>query len=95
MMPTALSLKTLAMLGHGVAVPRYKRSDLSPGILHFGLGNFHRGHQARYLDELFNQGKNLDWAIIGAGVLPADQRMHDALKAQDWLTTVNNNKYWN
>lgn len=88
MMPTALSLKTLAMLGPGVAVPRYKRSDLSPGILHFGLGNFHRGHQARYLDELFNQGKNLDWAIIGAGVLPADQRMHDALKAQDWLTTV-------
>ena len=88
LMPQALSLKTLHALGPKVAVPRYKRGDLSPGILHFGLGNFHRGHQARYLDELFNQGKNLDWAIIGAGVLPADQRMHDALKAQDWLTTV-------
>jgi mannitol 2-dehydrogenase len=86
--PQALSLKTLGALGPNVSVPRYKRSDLSPGILHFGLGNFHRAHQARYLDDLFNQGKNLDWAIIGAGVLPADQRMHDALKAQDWLTTV-------
>lgn len=86
--PQTLSLKTLHALGPNVAVPRYQRSDLSPGILHFGLGNFHRAHQARYLDALFNQGKNLDWAIVGAGVLPADQRMHDALKAQDWLTTV-------
>jgi mannitol 2-dehydrogenase len=88
LMTQELSLKTLDALGPNVAVPRYKRSDLSPGILHFGLGNFHRGHQARYLDELFNQGKNLDWAIVGAGVQPADQRMYDALKAQDWLTTV-------
>ena len=88
LMAQGLSLRTLHTLDSRVAVPRYKRSDLSPGILHFGLGNFHRGHQARYLDELFNQGKNLDWAIIGAGVLPADQRMYDALKEQDWLTTV-------
>ena len=88
LMPQTLSLKTLNSLGPNVAIPRYARADLTPGILHFGLGNFHRGHQARYLDELFNQGKNLDWAIIGAGVLPADQRMYDALKAQDWLTTI-------
>jgi mannitol 2-dehydrogenase len=87
-MPITLSLKTLNALGPDIAVPKYARGDLSPGIVHFGLGNFHRAHQARYLDELFNLGKNLDWAIIGAGVLPADQRMYDALKAQDWLTTV-------
>ena len=79
---------SLANLPANIPGPRYRRDQLSPGILHFGVGNFHRGHQARYLDALFNQGRNLDWAIIGAGVLPADQRMHDALKAQNWLTTI-------
>ena len=45
------------------------RSVLKPGIVHFGVGNFHRAHQAVYLDDLFNMGLDHDWAIIGAGVL--------------------------
>jgi mannitol 2-dehydrogenase len=85
---TKLSNATLSSLRPGVSVPAYKATDLSPGILHFGLGNFHRAHQAVYLDRLFNQGKSRDWAIIGTGVRPADRAMHNALKAQDWLTTV-------
>lgn len=80
---TKLSRATLASLKPGIAVPNYQASDLKPGILHFGLGNFHRAHQAVYLDTLFNRGKSRDWGIIGTGVRPADRAMHDALKPQD------------
>ena len=40
---TKLSRATLASLKPGIAVPNYQAADLRPGILHFGLGNFHRG----------------------------------------------------
>ncbi|RMF39839.1 MAG: mannitol dehydrogenase family protein [Alphaproteobacteria bacterium] len=87
-MTCKLSLSTLQDLPDSVARPRYDRADLSPGILHIGVGNFHRAHQAVYLDRLFNKGRSLDWAIIGAGIMPADAARREALKAQDWLTTV-------
>ncbi|QCB55798.1 mannitol dehydrogenase family protein [Sphingopyxis sp. PAMC25046] len=71
-----------------VAQPRYDRGRLTPGIVHIGLGNFHRAHMATYLDDLFALGEGHDWAILGAGVRPADARMREALEAQDWLSTV-------
>ncbi|PQM26972.1 mannitol dehydrogenase [Sphingopyxis lindanitolerans] len=71
-----------------VAPPRYDRARLTPGIVHIGLGNFHRAHMATYLDDLFALGEDHDWAILGAGVRPADARMREALMAQDWLSTV-------
>ncbi len=63
-----------------------------PGIVHFGVGNFHRAHQAVYLDALFNRGEGRDWAIIGAGVRDADKAMRQTLMDQDWLTTVVNRR---
>ena len=87
-MTTPLSLAALGALGPNVAVPAYARASLSPGILHIGMGNFHRAHQAVYLDRLFNRGRDHDWAIVGSGVHANDQLMHDALTAQDLLTTV-------
>ena len=84
----ALSLDTLDQLPAGVGRPTYRRADLTPGIVHIGLGNFHRGHQAWYLHRLMQQGLALDWAIIGAGVRPGDARMRDSLLAQDCLTTL-------
>lgn len=71
-----------------VAMPAYDRSRLTPGIVHIGLGNFHRAHMAVYLDDLFAMGEGMDWAILGAGVREADGRMRDALKGQDCLSTV-------
>src|SRR3546814_2742682 len=71
-----------------VAQPHYDRSRLTPGIVHIGLGNFHRAHMAVYLDDLFARGEGHDWAILGAGVRPADAQTRDALKAQDCLSTV-------
>jgi mannitol 2-dehydrogenase len=77
-----------ADLATTLAVPSYDRSRLRAGIVHLGVGGFHRAHQAMYLDRLMNEGKALDWAICGVGVLPGDARMRDALKAQDGLYTL-------
>jgi mannitol 2-dehydrogenase len=85
---TKLSLVSVRGLRAEVTTPSYARSSLSPGIVHFGVGNFHRAHLAVYLDALFNMGLNHDWAIIGAGVMPSDELMCEKLKAQDYLTTV-------
>jgi mannitol 2-dehydrogenase len=87
-MTTRLSLANLAEIAATAAVPAYRREDIKAGILHFGVGNFHRAHMAVYLHELFNQGRDLNWGIIGAGVMPSDQKMRDTLRAQDFLTTV-------
>lgn len=87
-MATPLSLATLTDLPDGVRVPSYERSDLSPGIVHIGLGNFHRAHQAWYLHRLMDAGKAHDWAIIGAGVRPGDASARDKMLAQDCLTTL-------
>ena len=68
--------------------PRYDRSALSPGIVHIGVGNFHRAHQAWYLHRLMQAGAAQDWAILGAGVRPNDAVMRDKLLEQDCLTTL-------
>lgn len=86
--PIQLSQSTLADLDPRVARPTYDRAELSPGIVHFGVGGFHRAHQAMYLDRLMNQGEALDWGIIGVGALPHDRRIADTLNAQDGLYTL-------
>jgi len=86
-MTTKLSAATLSEITTA-SVPAYQRSDLAAGILHFGVGNFHRAHQAVYLDDLFATGADRDWALIGAGVREADEAMRQKLLSQDWLTTV-------
>ena len=94
-MTCKLSLATLSLAARTAAVPGYDRASLKAGIVHFGVGNFHRAHQAVYLDDLFNAGADHDWAIVGAGVLPSDAAMREKLAAQDFLTTVveqDNNK---
>ena len=87
-MTTKLSLATLKDIAATAGVPAYDRASLSAGIVHFGVGNFHRAHQAVYLDDLFNLGLDHDWAIVGAGVLPSDAAMRNKLAGQDFLTTV-------
>jgi mannitol 2-dehydrogenase len=71
-----------------VSLPGYDRKALTPGIVHIGLGNFHRAHMAVYLDDLMSLGDAQDWAILGAGVRAGDARMRDAMLAQDCLSTI-------
>jgi mannitol 2-dehydrogenase len=71
-----------------VPQPQYARADLTTGVVHFGVGGFHRAHMAMYHDRLMNEGKALDWGICGVGVMEADARMRDALTAQDCRYTL-------
>ena len=84
----SLSDATLNELPQTVARPTYDRAALTPGIVHVGLGNFHRAHQAWYMHRLFQLGLDRDWAIIGAGVRPNDAAQRAKLLAQDCLSTL-------
>jgi mannitol 2-dehydrogenase len=80
--------ENLSSFAPEVAVPAYDRRGLSVGIVHVGVGGFHRAHQAMYLDRLLNDGKAREWGICGVGVLPSDRRMADAMTAQQGLYTL-------
>jgi mannitol 2-dehydrogenase len=86
--PRPLSARTLAYWSERLPAPAYDRDLVTPGVVHVGVGGFHRAHQAMYHDRLMNMGKALDWGICGVGVLAADRRMKQALDAQDGLYTL-------
>jgi mannitol 2-dehydrogenase len=71
-----------------IATPGYDRDGIGVGIAHFGVGGFHRAHQAMYVDRLLQRGLAREWGICGIGVMPADRRMRDVLRAQDGLYTL-------
>src|SRR3954463_3960741 len=83
-----LNARNLSSLPEDLPIPSYDRDALTTGIVHFGVGGFHRAHEAMYLDRLMNAGKALDWAICGVGVMPADRRMQQVMDAQDGLYTL-------
>lgn len=68
--------------------PSYNRDEIGVGIVHFGVGGFHRAHQAMYIDRLLEAGLAKDWGICGVGVMPADRKMADVMAAQDGLYTL-------
>ena len=82
-----LSNLTLPNLPENVAAPGYDRTKLTPGIVHFGVGNFHRTHLAVYVDRCLARGET-DWAIIGVGLKPGGEAKAEAYRAQDGLYTV-------
>jgi mannitol 2-dehydrogenase len=85
---TPLQAGSLGQIADRVAVPTYDRTALTAGIVHFGVGAFHRAHQAMYLDTLMRQGLAFDWAICGVGVMAADREMYEVLERQDHLYTL-------
>jgi mannitol 2-dehydrogenase len=85
---TVVSAETLDQLNAEVSVPRYDRGQVRTGIVHIGVGNFHRSHQAMYVDTLMNNGAAMDWGICGIGLQPSNRRIRDVLAAQDGLYTL-------
>ncbi|WP_157531184.1 mannitol dehydrogenase family protein [Mycobacterium sp. IS-1496] len=71
-----------------IAKPTYARDEVTVGIVHFGVGGFHRAHQAMYVDALLEKGLASEWGICGVGVLPGDRKMAEALGTQDGLYTL-------
>jgi mannitol 2-dehydrogenase len=86
--PQPLNARTVACWSDRMPVPAYDRDLVTPGVVHFGVGGFHRAHQAMYHDRLLSEGTASDWGICGVGVMPADRRMKQVLKAQDGLYTL-------
>lgn len=84
-----LNRANLAQLAGSIRAPAYDPATITPGIVHLGLGGFHRAHMARYTHELMERRPDMrEWGIIGAGILPADERMRDSLGPQDGLYTL-------
>jgi mannitol 2-dehydrogenase len=98
-----LNARTLPYWSERLPVPAYDRHLITPAVVHFGVGGFHRAHQAMYHDRLMSVGAMtggamaggpvtgsgaLDWGICGVGVMPSDRRMQEVLQAQDCLYTL-------
>ncbi|MGK5679780.1 mannitol dehydrogenase family protein [Actinoplanes sp. URMC 104] len=77
---------TLRSLPDGVDVPSYDRAALRPGVVHIGVGGFHRAHQAVYFDELARRGLADDWGLTGVGL--RSPQMGEVLQSQDCLYMV-------
>jgi mannitol 2-dehydrogenase len=71
-----------------ITAPAYDRQQIRVGIVHFGVGGFHRSHQAMYLDRLLSQGDALDWGICGVDVMAADRPKKQEFEDQDGLYTL-------
>lgn len=77
---------TLPRLDNRISVPNFDVPGVTPGIVHLGLGGFHRAHMARYTHNLMERDvASLRWGIVGAGLMPSDASMRDSLAPQDWL----------
>ncbi|MEO8313567.1 MAG: mannitol dehydrogenase family protein [Pseudomonadota bacterium] len=80
-----LDASTARRLPSEVELPVYARAEQRIGLVHLGLGAFHRAHQAVYTDDAMNAGDR-DWAIAGVSLRAAGVR--DLLAPQDGLYTV-------
>jgi mannitol 2-dehydrogenase len=61
----------------------YDRKNIMPGILHFGVGNFHRAHQEYYTNMLLANADQKNWGICGAMILDKDEELFRRLKKQE------------
>ena len=86
----ALSNATLDQLPDRIGRPEYRRQEVRAGIAHLSVGNFHRAHQAVYLDRCLAMGGQDDWGIVGIGLVdsPAERAKAEGLQRQDGLYTL-------
>lgn len=84
-MTSRLSLAALATLPAAVRRPGYDPGTIGVGIVHLGIGAFHRAHQAVYADDAIAAGAG-DWRILGVSLRSAGVR--DQLAPQDGLFTL-------
>ncbi|QDV68939.1 Mannitol 2-dehydrogenase [Rosistilla carotiformis] len=83
-----LTQQNLDQLPSQIARPTYDRSRLTTGIVHVGVGGFHRAHEAFYTDQLLEAGGDPQWGICGVGLREPDRKMATILRDQDYLYTL-------
>jgi mannitol 2-dehydrogenase len=86
--PIFLKQDTLPNLADKMVVPTYERNRVKAGIVHVGVGGFHRSHEAYYTDMLMHETDTLDWGICGIGLREGDRKIGQILKDQDYLYTL-------
>ena len=82
----ALTEQSLGHYGDQLVVPTYDRSALTPAVVHFSVGGFHRAHQLLYFDEVAQRRISDGWGVVGVGL--HSRTMKEALAPQDHLYTV-------
>jgi len=88
MTPVTLSEATLDKLSPDLRTPSYDRSQVREGIVHLGVGGFHRAHQALYIERILEELGEKEWGICGVGIMPHDSKMREALTSQQCLYTL-------
>jgi mannitol 2-dehydrogenase len=79
----------LHLLSGVVPTPVYNREEIKTGIVHIGIGAFHRAHEAYYTDQVLQQSsKSNNWGICGIALLDSDKKIFNSLKDQDGLYTL-------
>ncbi|WP_350292864.1 mannitol dehydrogenase family protein [uncultured Croceitalea sp.] len=83
-----LNQENLALIDPQISKPSFNRSKLKTGIVHIGVGGFHRAHQAYYLQELATKTNVSDWGICGIGLREEDRNISTILKKQNHLYSL-------
>ena len=83
-----LNQTNIAELNKKLPVPSYNRNTIKSGMVHVGVGGFHRAHQAYYTHKLQEEFNAQEWGICGIGLRKGDQKIHDVLQKQDGLYTL-------
>lgn len=66
----------------------YDRNQVKAGIVHIGVGNFHRAHEEFYTNKLLEDPTQQQWGICGVALLPGDEPLYKALQEQDNIYTL-------
>ncbi|MFI3322727.1 MAG: mannitol dehydrogenase family protein [Rikenellaceae bacterium] len=66
----------------------FNREQVNSGILHFGVGNFHRAHLESYTNMLISEGEHNNWGICGAMIMPQDKTLYNKLKEQNGIYSL-------
>jgi len=85
-----ITRETLQHLPEGVSAPSYDLKDIKPGILHFGVGNFFRAHEAYYIDKILGLPGQHQWGIVGVGLTSGERskKKADDFKSQNCLFSL-------
>ena len=79
-----LNKENIALIKNFKTKPNYNASESKNTIIHFGVGNFHRAHQAFFIHEILNSNKDL--SIIGINL--RSEKTRKILKKQNYLYTL-------
>ncbi len=83
-----LNQSNLSRLPQQLMPPCYDRAGVRSGIVHVGVGGFHRSHEAYYTDALMRSQDASQWGICGVGLRQPDRKIADVLAQQDHLYTL-------